>query len=66
MRNRIPSEALPGSTSLEIGTKNESTRENIAIARSDTLLHVHSVGGHDGRSIFCHCAGFIVIALLSC
>jgi hypothetical protein len=43
MRNRIPSDALPGSRSLKIGTNSESTKEKIAIERSEILLHVETL-----------------------
>jgi hypothetical protein len=41
IRNNIPSEDLPGSTFLETGTKNESTKERKATTKSAILFQVH-------------------------
>jgi hypothetical protein len=49
MRNSIPSPALPGSTSREIGTKNESTAENAATERRNIIRHVQRRFSHFGR-----------------
>ena len=48
IRNKMPSEDLPGSKFLEIGTKNESIKEKQATTRSAILFHVHAIDRQDG------------------
>jgi hypothetical protein len=44
----MPSEDLPGSKFLEIGTKNESIKEKQATTRSAILFQVHTIDCQDG------------------
>jgi len=66
IRNSIPSPALPGSTSREKGTRNESTNKDTANARRSHLLRVHSTPFHFGRNFSPQLSGSLNLIASPC